>query len=1014
MGAGNSLDQWRAAIGGFGCSGGGSSRIRFSLSPILLYVFLTTISALLAECAFTFGCDAVYQDISSLSSAFVAQVHDIPWHSIGVGVDGFITSVFMLYPFIFPAIAAIQFTSVMINSFVEYITMVSPRLSTLNRRREFSFSTRLLCFLFIPSTKSSMSCDDADMIVDMPQQYGSIIVYAIIALILVCIALWKGFMSIPRIAFAAELDDVVEGVLKDLCGRKRTKQAAQKLYKDFKNHENVEGVRAAISDMLKLLIKYHINPTQDQMFQSKVHAAKENLAAEMKKVSDGRWEDKINLSELLSTTTLGVVLKNYAPNDDCAEQGKDTHNRIPRKNSCVLTYAKVIINSLLKEAGSTSDSLGDGSLNSIRFVDVCALALGKDKYEEEIKEFCKAADISVDEFYLIGSILVGFHALFYKMNNPGMQMPFMVASANARDHVINTNASPNENGIIITNLLMYCGVVPHGECWVNKAYLLNWDEDDYVPFANSLVWFYSSFYVDIGRLKDKEGGSEILLRFSGLISMTPAERKEIRDCRRANQEMMVLAAAMHRVGWKREMLTVESEVAMYDRLFARKGKGDHANFLLLLQKRFSHCRATMLAVALYKVGWDPSKLSAQSEKELYQELLESKTENDNHEELLKLLKKKSAGCLKMILAAAMARVGWDHSLLTDQDEIGLYHYWLEEFANNDPDELCEILKVRYESSVVTGEIMKLAAAMSRVGWVVADLTGQDMIDMYNRLKERKEYDDDARFIKLLKRRFMNAEIMKLAAAMSRAGWVLTELTTQDDIEMYNRLKKSKEYDDDDAGFIKLLQDRYESAEIMKLAAAMSRAGWVVANLTTQDDINMYHRLKKSKEYDDNDAGFIELLQDKYNNIPMVKFNSALGAVFVGEDMADDFSDEMMAMFGHVIDSIAAFAKLEGDGSNAQEVYVKVIRILTDNVEGAYDVDGVLSWGRAGSTFVKRWKALKKRCIANGDETKFNLLEQEKTAAIGRDTQKRVGTIGTFDSAKKKMKRFTPSFTNFFK
>jgi len=445
--------------------------------------------------------------------------------------------------------------------------------------------------------------------------------------------------------------------------------------------------------------------------------------------------------------------------------------------------------------------------------------------------------------------------------------------------------------------------------------------------------------------------------------------------------------------------------------FARKGKGDHANFLLLLQKRFSHCRATMLAVALYKVGWDPSKLSAQSEKELYQELLESKTENDNHEELLKLLKKKSAGCLKMVLAAAMARVGWDPNLLTDQDEIGLYQYWLREFANNDPDELCEILKVRYESSVVTGEIMKLAAAMSRVGWVVADLTGQDMIDMYNRLKERKEYDDDdAGFIKLLKRRFMNAEIMKLAAAMSRAGWVLTELTTQDDIEMYNRLKKSKEYDDDDAGFIKLLQDRYESAEIMKLAAAMSRAGWVVANLTTQDDINMYHRLKKSKEYDDNDAGFIELLQDKYNNIPMVKFNSALGAVFVGEDMADDFSDEMMAMFGHVIDSIAAFAKLEGDGSNAQEVYVKVIRILTDNVEGAYDVDGVLSWD-AGSTFVKRWKALKKRCIANGEETKFNLLEDKKTTTIWGKTKKKMSALGasSLESVKKKAKIASKSF-----
>ena len=570
--------------------------------------------------------------------------------------------------------------------------------------------------------------------------------------------------------------------MKDLCGRKRTKRAAEKLYKELKNNDNVGGVRAAISDMLKLLIKYHNNPTQDQIeFQSQVNTAKDNLAAAMKKVSSGKWKDKINLSELLSIHTRGVVLKNYAPDDDCVEQGKDTHNRIPRTNPCVLTYAKVIINSLLKESGSTTDTLGDGSLNSIRFVDVCALALGKDKYEEEIKEFCKAARISVDEFYLIGTILVGFHALFYKMNNnPGERMPLLVASANARDHVINTNASPNENGIIITNLLMYCGVVPHGECWVNKAYLLNWDEDDYVPFANSLVWFYSNFYVDIGRLKDKEGGSEILLRFSGLISMTPAERKEIRDCRRANQEMMVLAAAMHRVGWNRGKLQ-SSEVEMYDRLFARKGKDDHANFLLRLQKRFSHCRAIMLAVALYNVGWDHRKLSVQSEKDLYQELLGSKTENGTHEELLKLLKKKSP------------------------------------------------------------------------------------------------------------------------------------------------------------------------------------------------------------------------------------VNSAISAIFDGEEMCDDFSDEMMAMFGHVIDSIAAFVKLEGDGSNAQDVYKDVIRILTDNVEGAYDVDGVLNWGC--KTFSDRWEALKKRCIANGDETKFNLLEKKKTNTIWGKAKKKISAIGASsrESLKKKAKIASENF-----
>ena len=135
---------------------------------------------------------------------------------------------------------------------------------------------------------------------------------------------------------------------------------------------------------------------------------------------------------------------------------------------------------------------------------------------------------------------------------------------------------------------------------------------------------------------------------------------------------------------------------------------------------------------------------------------------------------------------------------------------------------------------------------------------------------------------------------------------------------------------------------------------------------------------------------------------MVKFNSATNAIFDGEEMTDDFSDEMLTRFRHVIDSIAAFAELDVNGSNAQEVYEDVIRILTNNVEGAYVDDGSLKWS---STISDRWEALKKRCIANGDKKKFNLLEKEKTNAIWGNTKRKIsamGGISTRDETKKKM------------
>ena len=226
-----------------------------------------------------------------------------------------------------------------------------------------------------------------------------------------------------------------------------------------------------------------------------------------------------------------TLKENYAPSTDKAGEG--SNNCIPRSNPCIRTFCKSLINSLLAKAGeerSTSEN------PSVRFVDACSVALVKDKYQTEIKEFVKAAGISLEEFYLLSMMSIGFHSKYYKIINNGKPMPLIVASANARDNLLDMELEFADNGTILTCLLKYFGVVPHGECFVVKRNLMQWDDADYVRFNLSLVMFYSSFpeLEVIGKLI--EMGSRITHRYSGWDFMTVQEREDMKALRRAIQE----------------------------------------------------------------------------------------------------------------------------------------------------------------------------------------------------------------------------------------------------------------------------------------------------------------------------------------------------------------------------------------------------------------------------------------------------------------------------------------------
>jgi len=384
-----------------------------------------------------------------------------------------------------------------------------------------------------------------------------------------------------QLAYALDTEALIDTVMQRLCASKKLEKAAKQLFKD--RNKYMSGVRRAILNMLHLLIS---TPTDEDEYKTAYLKARDDLAKAIAKVSGGRWKDYINLSDLLSDFTKGLVCKNYAPNDDCNEQNKGMHNRIPRTNSCILTYAKVLINSLLKEA--ESGYRFDGAFNAVAFVDACVLALEKDRYKAEIREFIGAAGISLDEFYLISIMLIGFQAIWYGMNNNGNPMPLLLASANARDHLIDTTLQPNEYGNIITSWLFYCSVVPHGECFVTKKYLLQWDEEAYRKFGNSFVWFYSRFGGHLTAIEQLiDDGSEIVFRFSGWLSLSEEEKADIRACRRINSEMMRLAAIMYRAEWKFSALTNTADIEMYNRLKASKGKGSDNTLIEKLQKRYA-------------------------------------------------------------------------------------------------------------------------------------------------------------------------------------------------------------------------------------------------------------------------------------------------------------------------------------------------------------------------------------------------------------------------------------------
>ena len=178
--------------------------------------------------------------------------------------------------------------------------------------------------------------------------------------------------------------------------------------------------------------------------------------------------------------------------------------------------------------------------------------------------------------------------------------------------------------------------------FVTTKYLWQWDEEAYVHFGNSFVWFYSRFGGHLAVIEQLiDSGSEILFRFSGWLSLSEEEKADIKACRRLNTEMMTLAAIMYRAGWKFSALTVTADIEMYKRLKASKGKDSDKTLIEKLQKRYAGSEMAMLASALSNADWKFGSLVDAGEIEMYNRLKGSQAGGDDVI-LLAMLQKRTA------------------------------------------------------------------------------------------------------------------------------------------------------------------------------------------------------------------------------------------------------------------------------------------------------------------------------------------------------------------------------------
>lgn len=237
------------------------------------------------------------------------------------------------------------------------------------------------------------------------------------------------------------------------------------------------------------------------------------------------------------------------------------------------SYYQNLIDSIAREFNDLSDRkvppvIEGRDHKGATFVDACSVVLNKGYYLQHIDMFIDVSNFkSRAEFYALALISSGYHARFYQMRT-GQPLPAMAATANGHNNLLNKKKKFDVEGTVVNNFFMIYPRVPHGECWSNKSYLLQYTEDECMVFGKILANFYSNLK-GYEHLKGFE--SEVALRYAGYKWMTPEEKENLIRNREWFFRAPTLAKAMSENGWTREGLdNLPDLVAMYNRFLLMK------------------------------------------------------------------------------------------------------------------------------------------------------------------------------------------------------------------------------------------------------------------------------------------------------------------------------------------------------------------------------------------------------------------------------------------------------------
>jgi len=155
-------------------------------------------------------------------------------------------------------------------------------------------------------------------------------------------------------------------------------------------------------------------------FRKEFISLKEKLHASFMSMSKDQYKGRLNFGDCLSTKTILLIIKHYAPLSCCGKVCEGVYNLIWRGNVCIAQFLKVLPRSLHKESGGRdwTDDHTEEVGSRVRFIDRLILVpMEKKTVEKEFEEFAKVHNVTRLDLELITFIFYAMHVKFNQIVN---------------------------------------------------------------------------------------------------------------------------------------------------------------------------------------------------------------------------------------------------------------------------------------------------------------------------------------------------------------------------------------------------------------------------------------------------------------------------------------------------------------------------------------------------------------------------------------------------------------------